>query len=273
MNLMSKILSITLLSFIHLSAMEEPHKKNNDQEELNIELFKAASNGRLEDAKQLINKGAQVNYLYDGNDLTPLMVASSNDHLEMVQYLLRAGADVNLNANDTTALQYSAGISDPDIITILLKNDANPYALNKEGNGAIYNAALGSKIANLKILLNNITQLSQAESDSLKNWLCLTKKLENEQNIHLPKELRKLIAQSIEKSLAQELKNRVIQAGAIKTLNDLKKTTWFPNQSKESSELLNQYLDLDFLLQRVREQIKIPQLMESSRGFLSCVIQ
>jgi ankyrin repeat protein len=66
----------------------------NKQEDLNIALMEACEKGKLEDAKNLIEKGAHVNYKHK-NDDTPLIRASENGHLEVVELLLSKGATVD----------------------------------------------------------------------------------------------------------------------------------------------------------------------------------
>lgn len=59
-------------------------------------LFESVKNSNLEQVKQCLANGADVNARdsYDGYGSTPLMLASHSNNLEIVKYLVECGADV-----------------------------------------------------------------------------------------------------------------------------------------------------------------------------------
>ena len=59
--------------------------------ELNSKLLVACFQGKLDVAKKLVNKGADINALDSYGD-SPLMEAAWEGHLEVVQYLVSRGA-------------------------------------------------------------------------------------------------------------------------------------------------------------------------------------
>lgn len=66
-------------------------------------LIRAASDGRLDDVKTLVESGIKAN----AEDGAALIAASANNHLEVVKYLVAQGADVNVQQGD--ALISAAG--------------------------------------------------------------------------------------------------------------------------------------------------------------------
>lgn len=109
-------------SLIHLFFKET--KKMEKQEVLNEKLLIAACLGNLEEVKQLISKGAEVNqkddiglvcfffsyfFLLFWNYLpflkyflkTPLHKASKEGHLEVVKHILSCGSEVNSKVNSS----------------------------------------------------------------------------------------------------------------------------------------------------------------------------
>jgi uncharacterized protein len=71
----------------------------------------AARDGRVEDLRQLLAAGADVNAI-DARGKTALMVASCRGHTEIVTALIAAGAEVNARDSDSnTALIYAAYFS------------------------------------------------------------------------------------------------------------------------------------------------------------------
>ena len=60
----------------------------------NEALIRAATDGKLEYVRELLEKGAEVN-AREKNGLTALKAASGRGHLEIVKLLLEKGADLN----------------------------------------------------------------------------------------------------------------------------------------------------------------------------------
>ena len=73
----------------------DPHLENGSQSLLLI----ASSYGRVEVARALIDRGADINKA-DNNGVTPLYMASWKGHVDVVRVLAERGADINKATNE-----------------------------------------------------------------------------------------------------------------------------------------------------------------------------
>ncbi len=90
-----------------------------------VQLIDAAKRGDNKTAKDLLNKGSDVD-VKDTWGYTPLMMAINWGSNEIAKMLIDAGADVNAqNINGYTALMYAAEQGDKDLVTLLLAKGAD----------------------------------------------------------------------------------------------------------------------------------------------------
>ncbi|MBI5250657.1 MAG: ankyrin repeat domain-containing protein [Desulfomonile tiedjei] len=90
-------------------------------------LLSASEDGRLEDVKFLVKRGADVNIESPRTGRSPLMRAAENGHLEVVAFLIQNGARVNAQSKSSgkTALMRAAQLGHPKVVRLLLDNGAD----------------------------------------------------------------------------------------------------------------------------------------------------
>lgn len=91
-------------------------------------LHMAAEEGNLDEVKQLIQEGFQVND-FDELGMTPLHHAAEKGHVEVMRYLLDSGADVNAHDESragNTPLGEVAGNCSFEVAKILIDAGADP---------------------------------------------------------------------------------------------------------------------------------------------------
>lgn len=101
----------------------------------------AINRSRNEIVKYLVERGANVNALYEGH-YSPLMSAVANNNGHMVKLLLENGADVNLKdkyGND--ALFKAVDTLNLDLIRLLIEAGANPFIGDNPENYSAYDSA------------------------------------------------------------------------------------------------------------------------------------
>ncbi len=119
----------------------------------NHPLVTAIKEGRSEQAKALIAKGANVN-LRTLTGSTPLMYAADGNHLEMVRLLLKHGADVNAkNGPNNTALIYASIKGHEGVVHELLRKKADVNVKNMAKGDALIYAVLSKKAKVVSALL------------------------------------------------------------------------------------------------------------------------
>lgn len=92
-------------------------------------LFTAAKQGNIVAVKELINKGADINFVCETSckGWTPLMIAAAENHIDVVKFLLEKGANPNVqNQYGRTALHFAVNYSFEPIVNLLLENGADP---------------------------------------------------------------------------------------------------------------------------------------------------
>ena len=111
---------------------------------LDVALFKAAERNSLEKVKPLIDQGANVNVVLQG-DGTPLIAAAREGHVEMVRLLLDSGAKPDLGVSgDGTPLQNAAQKGQREVVMLLLDRGADiNTGIEGDGNPLIMASGAG----------------------------------------------------------------------------------------------------------------------------------
>ena len=128
-------------------------------------LFKAVKEGRLDNVKALIAKGADVN-LRAASGSTPLMYAADGNKLEIVRLLLKSGADVNAkNGPNNTALIYAAIKGQVSVVRELLRNKADVNVKNMAKGDALIYTVIGKKTEVVSALLKHGAKVNDLYDD------------------------------------------------------------------------------------------------------------
>ncbi|GAB55024.1 serine/threonine-protein phosphatase 6 regulatory ankyrin repeat subunit B [Glaciecola punicea ACAM 611] len=100
-------------------------------------IFQAASDGKTEFVKVLLDKGANPNVV-GSNGSSPLLEAANGRHEDILRLLLDAGADPNFrNVMGATPLLFAIGTQvDISIIEEMLNKGANPNLMSKDAVNA-----------------------------------------------------------------------------------------------------------------------------------------
>ena len=155
-------------------------------------LMIAANHNRLEMAKMLIDKGANVNSK-DKNGSTALMLATSYDsgsNAELIKLLLSKGADANVaNKEGSTALMVaitSKTSDNADVVKLLLEKGADVNAKAINGVTALMVASKEKNLTALKLLLAKKPDLEASDTTYKLTALMFAV---NEQNLDAVQEL------------------------------------------------------------------------------------
>lgn len=146
-------------------------------------LLQAVSENNLEEVKNLIAKGANVNAKDENyNHITPLFLAVENGNAEIAETLLSFGAKVNArDDNKETPLMRLDEDATPELVRVLLKYGAKANLFDKEGNNALILASGSVKTEVLQILIDHTANINAqnkegrtalmeaAEEDNLEN--------------------------------------------------------------------------------------------------------
>lgn len=126
----------------------------------------AASDGKLDEVKALLAKGANVNAL-SGEGATALMYAVAKAHLEVVKALLAARADVNAvsrNPQRWSTLMFAVKGADPEIVGLLLQKGADVNVKDSRNDTALMLAAMEGQTAIVELLLKAGAKLEEQEA-------------------------------------------------------------------------------------------------------------
>ncbi|MCH8047801.1 MAG: ankyrin repeat domain-containing protein [Planctomycetes bacterium] len=98
-------------------------------------LARAISRGNLKETKKLLGKGARrINARQPAGGSTPLSTAALHGRLDIAKYLIERGANVNATNNDgNTPLHVAAFLCRREIVQLLLEKGGSP--LKKNGRG------------------------------------------------------------------------------------------------------------------------------------------
>lgn len=146
---------------IPAAAVEEDTQRrtfgNGDRQSraLDTELYEAAQEGDYAGVRELVNAGANVNAVIDG-DGSPLIGAARSGNILITRYLLDQGADPNLPAaGDGSPLIVAAALGRLDHVALLIARGADVNLAVDGDENALMNAAENGRIEVVKFLIDN----------------------------------------------------------------------------------------------------------------------
>ncbi len=124
-------------------------------------LFAAVSGGDLEQVKNLVARGENVNYKDENySRITPLFVAVENGSAEIAETLLNFGAKINAkDDHKQTPLMRLDEDASVELVDLLIKHGARVNLTDKEGSTALILAARSVKAEVLQILIRHSADL------------------------------------------------------------------------------------------------------------------
>lgn len=137
------------------------------------ELYDIVKNGLIEELKQLLETGIDVNQK-NKFGFTALHYAISRKHQDMSLFLLEQGADPSIQDNDgNTALHYAAAYDFYLVAELILK--LKPEIINiqeKHGNGALWTTVMNPKVnyEMASLLLKYGADYNQKNKVNLNPW-------------------------------------------------------------------------------------------------------
>ena len=138
-------LVLTLAPMRAIGAVDEEQRQSRTRvAAIDRALVETASEGSLEDVKDLLDRGARVNATVYG-DGTALIVSAREGHMELVTFLLERGADPNIGVEgDGTALIMAAREGHLRIVELLLNRGANVEQVVPGDENALIQASSGN---------------------------------------------------------------------------------------------------------------------------------
>ncbi|MGP8154163.1 MAG: ankyrin repeat domain-containing protein [Smithella sp.] len=135
------LVSFVLLSFLFLGlatgAIADVVTLGDENDDLMGTAFtKAAGKRDLATARNLVEKGADVNEKIKFTGRMVLMKASEKGHIDIVRYLIEKGANVNVNRGGT-ALMFAAREGYTAIVQAMIKKGADLNATDSTGYTAL----------------------------------------------------------------------------------------------------------------------------------------
>ena len=129
---------VEVQNFLREKGAEESVISKEEAKKLSQGFWKDSSNLKsLEEIKELIKKGADVNAQYKYGE-TALMTAAYNGEIDMAKCLFENGADVNASSKyGKTALMIAATWGQIEVVKYLAKCGADLEAEDKDGKTAL----------------------------------------------------------------------------------------------------------------------------------------
>ena len=156
-----KIITDYGIKIEEIEKVKEQNKNVNDKKRAElgkelIDLILSKETLVIEKAKDLISKGADVNYKSEPKGDFPLLICARKGYDEMAALLINSGADVNLANNyGTTALMAAARHDNAKLCIVLIRLGADVNASCKDGDTALFSAKMHGNDDCVKLLVQH----------------------------------------------------------------------------------------------------------------------
>jgi ankyrin repeat protein len=136
------------------SVLQTKDMKASPSPSLDKALYEAAEDGDISEINRLIDLGANVNCVIEG-DGSPLIGAAKKGRLAAVRLLLDRGADPNMAVSrDGNPLIMAAREGQADVVTLLLDRGARIDELVPRDENALIQASGSGQVAVVKLLVS-----------------------------------------------------------------------------------------------------------------------
>ncbi len=127
----------------------------------------AAESGDVDDMKQILSSGGNINLKNAKFEQTPLQLAVYNENTTMVSYLLSRGAHVNVKMkNGQSALFIAAYHGDIISVKALVKKGAAINMKDNKGSTALHRAAEGGDKETVEFLLAKGAKVNATDKEN-----------------------------------------------------------------------------------------------------------
>ena len=125
-------------------------------------LYIPAMDGDLNEIRQLVESGADVNKTDSISGESALMMASGYGNLKVVKYLIEHGADIaHFNNEGVTALDYACLKSHTDVVNYLLRQGAEIETTRNDGTTHFMAACKNGRLAVVKLLIEHSVDVNR----------------------------------------------------------------------------------------------------------------
>jgi hypothetical protein len=141
-------------------AQEPGHPVRQDPDQ---SLLEAVDSGNLEDAREAIQRGANVD-LRDDRGRTPLMIAAKGGRLDMARLLVEKGADVNAQSTGkagSTVLCFATESDNPELLAFLAGHGADVNAKSRNLATPLYLAVVNERRQATRYLLSHGARVNE----------------------------------------------------------------------------------------------------------------
>ena len=208
---MKKILKHALLLAGILAPYTTSAMNPQEQKNLNISLFLAVKENKLDEVKKWIGLGAQIN-ARDEKDCTLLHIItkSEKNQTEILEYVITQRIDIEARLSGFTPLILAASFGKHEVMKILMAQGANLHA--KYGNNNILLCAVSSTfntVNTLKIIVHAGIDVQFRDVDALE-YIILRKNLEKSSEAEALKKLHYLKTMYAYQQVKQKTDNEII---------------------------------------------------------------